>query len=219
MATADQYVAVLESWVGMSEAPPRSNQTPIGVEFGWNGVPWCCETCSVAQARVGLHCFHTASVYDAIQRAKRGENGMQWVPRDGVIRRGDMATFDWAGHGNPNDFHISSVVDPGTQAKFQTIGGNENDAVTKQWRDRTYIQGFIRLPFDNAPGGDRFMPALTDAEQKELLENTRFIRAVIANDDGAIRDIQSRVGNVIVPDLDELKAHEQPIQPKNPPTT
>lgn len=160
MATADDFIAVLDSWVaqGIHEDPPRSNDTPIGAEFGWNGVAWCCETQSVAQDRVGLHCFHTASVAEAINEAKQGLRGMVYLRPDARIARGDLSCFDFGpaygeAKGNPANFHISAVRDPGTQAKFQTDGGNESDAMRTQWRDRTYVQGFIRLPFDQpAPG-------------------------------------------------------------------
>lgn len=68
----------------------------------------------------------------------------------------------------------------------------------------------------NAPvfEGDDFMSALNDAEQRELLENTRWIRATLANDDGALKDIQSRIGNIVQPDVEKL-VHDEPVEPKN----
>lgn len=182
MATADAYIAVLESWLaqGIHEDPAHSNRTPIGVEFGWNGVAWCCETMSVTQERVGLHCFHTASVDEAKHEAIQGLRGMVWLRPDAVIARADLAVFDFGPaigqpKGKASNFHISCVVDPGTQAKFQTIGGNENDAITKQWRDRKYIQGFIRLPFDH----------LTPQPQPEDDDMAKLIHPTEGPDKGA----------------------------------
>jgi hypothetical protein len=149
MTTTDPWVAWLESKVGIVERPPGSNHTPIGVEYGWDGVAWCAETQSLAT----LHAFgdwilHTAGVADAIARAKNRENGMEFLDAQADVQVGDLACFDFGKpRGNPAHFHISGIVNPGTQAKFETIGGNEGDAVRRQWRDRTYVQCFIRLPF------------------------------------------------------------------------
>jgi hypothetical protein len=146
VGTADGLVAVFQKWHddGVHEVPAHSNRTIVGQLFGWNGVSWCCEGCSVAAKQSGTPCFWTAAVAQAIADAKAGRHGLTWVPRNGVIRKGDFSTFDWGGHGNSSDFHISVVKDPGTQTKFRTLGCNENDAVTDQWRDRTFVQGFIR---------------------------------------------------------------------------
>lgn len=149
MGTADQLVALEDSWVGTVENPPHSNHTFIGVEFGFDRVAWCAETQSLALKKTGTPGFWTASVAQAIADAKNGHNGLTWVPRNGVIRKGDMPTYDWGGRGNSGDFHIACVRDPGTQVKFQTVAGNENDSVMVQWRDRTYVQGFIRPAYDS----------------------------------------------------------------------
>lgn len=159
MTTATATVGVLEGWLaqGVHEEPAHSNRTPIGQEFGWNGVAWCCITCSVALKRVGQPGVWTASVAQAIADAKAGKNGLQWIARTADVRVGDMPCFDWKlrnpGAGNSENFHISTIVNPGMQSKFETIGGNENDAVTRQWRDRTYVQGFIRPAYTDAGQG------------------------------------------------------------------
>lgn len=152
MASADAMVGVFEGWVaqGIHEQPAHSNNTSIGAEYGWNGVAWCCISASVAQKHIGMHCFWRADVAGAINLAKNGTNGMVWVPKGQPCARGDFSTFDWRGNSNPNDFHISLVKDPSIQSKFLTIGGNENDSVFQQWRDTTFVQGFIRLPYDQA---------------------------------------------------------------------
>lgn len=157
--------SVMEGWLNqrIHEDPPHSNRTPIGAEYGWNGVAWCCETWSVMLRRIGLNSDWQAAVSQAMADAKAGKNGLIWVPRNGVIREGDAVLFDWKGAGNSNDMHIAAWVrDPGTQAKFLTIAGNENDAVMEQWRDRTYVMGFIRPPFRGAAPG----PAPTPPTQE-----------------------------------------------------
>lgn len=154
MASADQAVAIFDSWVGTVESPPHSNRTFIGERFGWNGVAWCAESCSVCLLDTfGRKILWTASVAQAIADAKAGKNGMERLGRDAIIRRGDLVTYDFGQRGNWANFHIAMVRDPGTQVKFQTVGGNENDAVRQQWRDRTYVTGFIRPPYDVASVG------------------------------------------------------------------
>jgi hypothetical protein len=125
---------------------PGSNCTPIGVEFGFNCVEWCCEFVSVVYARAGVPLFHTASVADSIAQAQAGNNGMLWLPASATIQAADIANFDFGGHGNPADFHDSIVRDPMTQANFQTDGGNESNQVPParrrpDLRDRLHPSG------------------------------------------------------------------------------
>lgn len=154
MATAEAVLNVLRGWLGITESPTHSNHTPIGAEFGWNGVPWCAEGCSVAHKHVEAPPFWTASVAQAIADAKAGKNGLTWLGPDQPTQPGDHWTFDWdrlTAPGNPNNFHISTVEDPATQANVLTIGCNEEDSVKRTWRDRTYLQGIIRPRYDAPP--------------------------------------------------------------------
>jgi hypothetical protein len=153
VATAEAARKIFDSLVGLTESPPGSNCTPIIKEFGYpQCAAWCAMTDSVVLKRVfGRKVLWTAGVADAIARAKRGENDLQWLERDAVIRLGDLPCFDFGGRGRAGEFHISFVRDPGTQVKFQTDGGNERDAVRQQWRDRKFVMGFIRPPYDDTP--------------------------------------------------------------------
>ena len=147
MGSRADFLAKLAYWVGITEAPAGSNRTPIGESFGWNGVAWCAETVSEALRQSGSPWLREASVLMCRRRAEAGTNGLIWVPGDGYIEAGMAVLFDWNGNGNPNDFHIGTVVDPGNQTRFATIEGNYQDSVARVWRDRTYVQGFIRFPF------------------------------------------------------------------------
>lgn len=149
MTVRAQALSIIRSFLGITESPPHSNRTPIGVEFGWNGVAWCAETISVTWNRAfGKKILWTASVAQAIADAHAGKNGMKLLPRNAVIREGMAVTYDWTGHGDSNNFHIAMVVNPGDQTRFETIGGNENDSVRQQWRDRTYVTHFIDGPYE-----------------------------------------------------------------------
>lgn len=74
----DDFVAVMESFVGIAETPPGSNRTVIGQEFGWNGVSWCAETVSVACHRLGFP-LHEAAVVRIANHAKAGDYGLRWT--------------------------------------------------------------------------------------------------------------------------------------------
>lgn len=175
MTSTDPWVAWLESELGVAESPPGSNRTPVGAEFGWNGVAWCAETQSLAAYHAfGRRILWTAGVANAAASARAGENGMQWLGPDTEVRVGDLPCFDWAGNGDPGDMHISGIVNPGTQDKFETIGGNENDRVMRQWRDRSAVFGFIRLPFD-----DVGLAPVTPRRTEEL--TMAFIQLVTCN--------------------------------------
>lgn len=151
-ATAADAVAIFDGFVGITEAPPHSNHTAIGREYGWDGVAWCCESCSVVLNRAfGHHVLWTAGVADAIGRAGRGENGLVLLPKDAALKVGDLVTFDWEGRGNPNDFHIEMCRNPSVQSRFQDDGGNVQDSVMQPWRDRQFVSHIIRPPYAGQP--------------------------------------------------------------------
>jgi hypothetical protein len=187
VTATDAWVAWLESKVGIVEQPKGSNHTPIGVEYGWDHVAWCAETQSLAAYHTfGRKVLWTAGVADARARAKAGENDMQWLGKTSTVQVGDLPCFDWGGHGDPADMHISGIVNPATQDRFETIGGNEGDAVRRQWRDRRHVMGFIRLPFTSVGLGasplEEDMGVITDPDQIKAL--TRIDDGIAALIDG-----------------------------------
>lgn len=239
MPTADQLVAVLEGWLreGIKEVPDGSNKTPIGAEFGWNGVAWCAETCSVALKRIGQRGFWTASVYQAIQDAKAGKNGLKRLGKNDAIRVGDFVTYDWKGNGNPENFHIATVVattNTGSGAKFETIGGNEENRVMRQWRDRTFVSGFIRPAYDNAPAPVPPTPPTPTPvhEEDDDMPKTILVRSDINPDvyltdcatfarkvegEGSVKEAgyPSAFGKVVIVEEDEMAKIKTLPRPKN----
>lgn len=212
MATADQAVAIFDSFVGITESPPHSNRTPIGREFGWDGVAWCAETCSVVLYRVfGRKIIWTASVAQVIADAKAGRNGLVWVSPNDTIRKGDLVCYDFGGRGSWSDFHIAMVRNPGTQARFQTDGGNESDAVRQQWRDRTYVQGFARPPYDApAPLPPSEEDDMTRDEAKYVLTALGQVVRMVEN----IQAVQGEGPGAIKQELDDVKADVAAIKTK-----
>lgn len=144
----DTWLWWLQSKVGIREVPNGSNRTPLGVEFGWNGVAWCCITASLAlQHALGRRVLWTAGVADAWARAQRGENGLVALDPNKDLRVGDLPCFDIHGHMRPADMHIGNCINPGTQEWFEDIEGNWGNMVVRIGRDRTKLFGIIRPPW------------------------------------------------------------------------
>lgn len=141
---ADDLVRTMDSFVGITENPPGSNRTPIGVEFGWNGVPWCAETVSVACARNGFP-LHTAAVIEIERLARQGWHGMWWSDRPVYA---SAVCYDFGRRGNPANMHTGLVYDVLAAGQFRTIEGNYRDRVDRWLRDMTFVRGFACFPFD-----------------------------------------------------------------------
>lgn len=142
----DAFLATLESFKGIRENPPGSNRTPIGEEFGWNGVAWCAESVSVACKRNGFP-LHEAAVIRIEQHAKAGDWGMGWS-RVPVV--GAASIFDWEGRGNPADMHVGVVKEDLGGGRFRNLEGNYRDMYTEVLRDMKFVRGFATFPFDGA---------------------------------------------------------------------
>lgn len=151
MATANDALSQFQSLVGIAESPPHSNLTPIGDEYGWNGVAWCCETVSVVLTRVGIN-THYASCWFCIQGYKNGDIGA-WLgkPDISVIQPGDQVFY------GPNGSDHTGMVKQVDVAggRILTLEGNIGDAVREQWRPYSggslSVFGFGRPPYDGAP--------------------------------------------------------------------
>lgn len=179
-----------ESFVGIHEDPAHSNRTPIGAEYGWNGVPWCAITFSVIQNRNGFP-VHEAAVVNLELRGRTGWNGMGW---SSVPVLGSAACFDYSGVGDPNHFHTGFVYDllyvvngqavpiPGSvnpysidrsRLMFRTIEGNYADRVDRWLRDMKYIRGFATIPYTTTPAPAPTPPPHqeTDVEPTILVSN------------------------------------------------
>lgn len=153
------WVQFLEGYVGEVEHPAGSNCCRVCDEYGNLGVncyAWCCALQDLACEHVfGKRLLHTAAVGQAKANAIAGLNGLSWIPRSEVasgatpIRVGDVVCYDYGGRGNWNDFHTEGVVNPYTQVRFQTIGGNRQNRCDYWWNSlNNAVMGFIRLPFE-----------------------------------------------------------------------
>lgn len=140
----DDFINMMSSFVGVAENPMGSNRTPIGEEFGWNGVSWCAETVSVSCRRLGFPLYE-AAVIRIEERAKRGDYGLKWTR---TPTRGAITCFDFGGHGNPADMHTGVLRDVLENSRFYNIEGNHRDRCEVVLRDMKFVRGFALPPFD-----------------------------------------------------------------------
>lgn len=145
MFTANDIVKTAISFIGIQESPNGSNRTPIGVEFGWNGVPWCAESVWVTFNRNGVKLLKTASanmLFDAVKRL----TGSTVVPAD-KASSGDVVGFDWNGDGWLD--HIG-IVEANTGRGCVVLEGNTDNCYKRVFRSYktmtsvarpAYIQG------------------------------------------------------------------------------
>jgi len=146
-ATAQQFLNEMRKMIGIAESPAGSNKSAVGVAFGWNGVPWCAETISLAAKRCGID-WWTASTDQMEAWARAGRNKAKWVPANGTPLAGDIAVWDYLGDGTAN--HVSAVEVPRSDGMLVTIGGNESNRCQRAVRSKHHLRGYIRLPFASA---------------------------------------------------------------------
>lgn len=208
MPTTDEWLWVLSSRVGEAEDPPGSNCCPVCRAYGPIGgvrcYAWCCATQDlVLEAVFGTRLLGTASVGFAAQRARNGENFLEWIPADGEIRVGDLHCIDFSGRGDWSRFHIGGVINPGTQDRFETIEGNLGNRCQRLWRDRRYVFGFIRPPFSTVGLGIPPAAPLPEPPPPRRPLIMLFLVRAADHKAGAIY-VTDRIHKRWIHDLDEL---------------
>jgi peptidoglycan hydrolase-like protein with peptidoglycan-binding domain len=165
MGSAADALNVFRSFLGIAENPNGSNQTPIGEEYGWNGVAWCDETVSVVLRRIGLppgpiDSAHFASCWFHNQAYKRGECGT-WVGGNiSDVQPGDQIFFGTSGSDHTG---MVEAVHPESNA-VTTLEGNIGNAVRREWRQvggSMHIHGFGRPRYDGSAAPDLPPPSAT----------------------------------------------------------
>lgn len=146
MPTTTDFLNAMRSYLGVVEDPDGSNRTRIGEEFGWNGVPWCAETISVAARQAGFGtAFWSASTDTWEARARRREGWAVFLGATSTPQPGDICVWDYIGDGTPN--HVSVVEAVREDGMLITLGGNESNRCQRAVRSKKGLRGYIRLPF------------------------------------------------------------------------
>lgn len=163
MPSAENALECMRSYVGLAESPDGSNRTPIGAEFGNNGVAWCAQTTSLALCGArwdGRRFVYGGGFWDGskITLPRRDwPKGWQYVPNiwrafraegrfDKTPRPGSLVCFQWSGR--EQDSHIGMVEVVHADGTFGTIEGNHRNRCERWRRDMTSVVGFAHPPYN-----------------------------------------------------------------------
>lgn len=134
--------------LGIQEQPPHSNRTPIGSQFGWNGVAWCAEYVCVVLQDAGFNFIKTASA-PGLRDTLAGKG---WHPvRPHHAQAGDVVFFSWPGTSNSID-HTGLVEGRKDDGRLITLEGNTtlangNGGVARKVRALNCVAAVVRPPY------------------------------------------------------------------------
>lgn len=148
MKSAHDVLRHARSWLGTQESPFNSNRTPIGVKFGWNGVPWCAEFVCVVLQTAGFKFPKTASapyLHDTLVK-----QGWKKVNKTNA-KAGDVVFFNWPGTSRTID-HTGFVEGKRLDGRLITIEGNTtltngNGGVARRVRATVLVSSVVRPPY------------------------------------------------------------------------
>jgi hypothetical protein len=159
---AGALIAQFRRRLGIVEIPRNSNRTPIGAEFGWNGVAWCAETDVVCLIDAGYHGVpHNASaqgLHDALLHLP----GFQSVSK-AQAKTDDLVFYDWTGDGHID--HTGCCEGRKASGELVCIEGNTagpdgNGGVYRKVRALSLVAAVVRPPV-SAPPAPKPAPAPT----------------------------------------------------------
>ena len=136
--------------LGIQENPPHSNRTAIGVQFGWNGVPWCAEYVCVCLSEAGFKIRKNASAPSLFAQLR---NAGWRTPPVSQSRAGDVVFFDWPDTSSTID-HTGIIEGRKADGRLITLEGNTtldngNDGVARRVRSTTLVAAIARPPYTN----------------------------------------------------------------------
>lgn len=183
-ATIEAFTREATSEKGYTEAPAGTNKTKFAAEVGHaNGQPWCATFIVAMAKRTGLRLAsssaYTPSMAQAYIDAKR------WYSSQ-YAQRGDIVFFDFP-DAKKRIQHVGILLSIDRAKSTVTCIEGNTASGTSGSQDNgggVYIRtrpiannvvGFGRPFFDQPATKETFM-ALTDAEQKELLDSVRELK-------------------------------------------
>lgn len=217
MATAKIALDWLRYNLGLGETPPGSNSNFITRWFGLDGQPWCAMTVSRAldeawgnsdlwQVPGVKHDYPKGTAYTPDLLTAFEDAGLY----DQEPSVGAVVIFGWPGTAPPLGDHtglVESWVDNAGNQRTDafvaadwdrtvvTLEGNHNDELVRMRRSMDVILGFGHPPYDPEPTPEKepFM-ALSDADQKYLLDLAKSTNDALARIEIAIRDTVGGLG-------------------------
>ena len=134
--------------IGTKEYPFGTNRTKYGVDYGFNGVPWCAIFESWCFKYTGWPSFRYAAVYNIVMDARSGRNRLRIVYSP---LPGDIACFNLRGDPYAHTSFFEKWVDQAS-GSFRDIGGNtgpasisNGGAVMRQTRQTQMVSHFVRV--------------------------------------------------------------------------
>lgn len=148
MPTSATVLRQARKRLGIEEIPRNSNRTKVGVQFGWNGVPWCAEYVCVCLSDAGFKFHKTASAPGLCAELKG--HGFKAIPKT-KAKAGDIVFFTWPGTSSTIDH--TGIVEGRTQdGRLITLEGNTtlsngNGGVARKVRAMNCVSTIIRPPY------------------------------------------------------------------------
>lgn len=133
--------------IGYQESPFGSNRNKYGVEYGFNGVPWCAIFESIGFKRTGRPSYRYASCLMIYLDAQAGRNGLRLVYSP---MPGDVAIYNLRGDRFAHTAFFEKWISSGDE--FYDVGGNtgptdisNGGAVMRQRRRKSMVTAFVRV--------------------------------------------------------------------------
>lgn len=201
--SVDTLLKYARAQIGYIETP--ENRTKYGRQFGQDGVFWCMQfvwACFENSGNKGI-VPKTASTRDLYARARKGQLGMQWLPKETTPKPGDLIEFDMGG---PEPVNHVGIVEGVKGDRILCIEGNtggkgpngdrNGGMVARKSRDRSKVVNFVRPKFAGAPATTSSpAPAGTTSRPKPPPFPGRIIKKG-ERDKNVVRQIQARL-NVV----------------------
>lgn len=134
--------------IGYKESPQFSNRTKYGVDYGFNGVPWCAIFESYCFKHTGHPAYRYAAVEQIYHDAVYGRNSLRIV-RSPVA--GDIATYSLHGVTYAHTAFFEKWIDQ-PHGLFQDLGGNTGPVdvsnggeVDRGERTMSQVLAFVRV--------------------------------------------------------------------------
>lgn len=148
MPTTRDVLSEARRRLGIQESPRNSNRTPIGVQFGWNGVPWCAEYVCVCLSEAGFK-FNKSASCTALHHEFKSK-GWKTVSLSNA-QAGDVVFFNWPGTAYAMD-HTGFVEGRKADGRLITLEGNTtlsngNGGVARCVRAKSLVASIVRPPY------------------------------------------------------------------------
>lgn len=167
--------------------------------YGTEPTNWCAEFVQWVYDQAKVPLVRTAWVPDFEPWAQAQG---QWIPTDGDPPPGSLVIFDWDGDGLADHVALFESFGDGVVNVIDGNGGGDFNStiVDHHTQPRSLVRGFVAptaSPSVPPPSKEPFMAALTDDEQRELLETARYNKGELQKIEGAWGPLLGKISAVL----------------------